>query len=175
MKVRDQKGFTLIELLIVVAIISILAVIAMPQLQSAKMRGNETSAIGSLRAITGAEASYSVGAGGGGYAVSLAVLGPPCPGSTRPSFLRTWVWRRRRPSRRAIPSTSLPRGAGAGPVDCNGTATEVDYYGTAAPVTAGRSGNRGFSVSSAGTIFQDSTGAVPPLAATLAGTATPAQ
>ena len=83
MKVRDQKGFTLIELLIVVAIISILAVIAMPQLQSAKMRGNETSAIGSMRAITGAEASYSVGAGGGGYAVSLAVLGRACPGSTQ--------------------------------------------------------------------------------------------
>src|SRR5918996_1898448 len=83
MKVRDQRGFTLIELLIVVAIISILAVIAMPQLQNARMRGNETSAIGSLRAITGAEASYSVGAGGGGYAISLAVLGRACPGSTQ--------------------------------------------------------------------------------------------
>ena len=175
MKVRDQKGFTLIELLIVVAIISILAVIAMPQLQSAKMRGNETSAIGSLRAITGAEASYSVGAGGGGYAVSLAVLGRACPGSTS-AFISPDLGVATPPALKAGYTVNLASaGAGAGPVDCNGTATEVDYYGTAAPVTAGRSGNRGFSVSSAGTIFQDSTGAVPPLAATLAGTATPAQ
>ena len=175
MKVRDQKGFTLIELLIVVAIISILAVIAMPQLQSAKMRGNETSAIGSMRAITGAEASYSVGAGGGGYAVSLAVLGRACPGSTS-AFISPDLGVATPPALKAGYNVNLASaGAGAGPVDCNGTATEVDYYGTAAPVTAGRSGNRGFSVSSAGTIFQDSTGAVPPLAATLAGTATPAQ
>lgn len=175
MKVRDQRGFTLIELLIVVAIISILAVIAMPQLQRARMAGNETSAIGSLRAITGAEASYSVGAGGGGYAVSLAVLGTSCPGSTQ-AFISPDLGVATPPAMKSGYSVNIASaGAGAGPTDCNGVATEVDYYGTAAPVTAGRSGNRGFSVSSAGTIFQDPTGAVPTLAATLAGTATPAQ
>jgi type IV pilus assembly protein PilA len=175
MKVRDQRGFTLIELLIVVAIISILAVIAMPQLQNARMRGNETSAIGSLRAITGAEASYSVGAGGGGYAISLAVLGRACPGSTQ-GFISPDLGVATPPAIKsgyAIDVASA--GAGAGPTDCNGTATELDYYGTAAPVTPGRSGNRGFSVSSAGTIFQEYSGTVPTLAATLAGTATPAQ
>jgi type IV pilus assembly protein PilA len=175
MKVRTQKGFTLIELLIVVAIISILAVIAMPQLQRARMAGNETSAIGSLRAITGAEASYSVGAGGGGYAVSLAVLGRACPGGTQ-AFISPDLGVATPPAMKAGYSVNVASaGAGAGPTDCNGTSTEVDYYGTATPITPGRSGSRGFSVSSAGTIFQDHNGAPPTLAATLAGTATPAQ
>ena len=55
---RKEAGFTLIELMIVVAIIAIIAAIAIPNLLSARLRGNETAAIAALRTLNTQQEIY---------------------------------------------------------------------------------------------------------------------
>lgn len=78
-KARRTRGFSLIELLIVIAIILIIATIALPKLNRARMYAQETAAISHIRTLHTAQTQYF--SQFGKFAASLAELGPPTSGN----------------------------------------------------------------------------------------------
>ncbi|MBU1007245.1 MAG: type II secretion system GspH family protein [Candidatus Omnitrophica bacterium] len=79
LKLRQRHGFTLVEIMIVVAIISLLAAIAIPNLLRARHNANEAASIAALRTISTACESFRSAQTPPTYPANLAALSTAVP------------------------------------------------------------------------------------------------
>ena len=137
---RSEQGFTLIELLIVMSIIIIIVTIALPNITKYKRTGNETSAVGSIRALVAAELQYQQTYPQNGYACSVGAMGGEKGATPTPAAA-------------GLIAADLASGHKAGyqfaivnctKVTINNQDQYTGYEITAVPEAVGKTGDRGF-------------------------------
>jgi type IV pilus assembly protein PilA len=143
-----------------IAVISLVAALAIPGLLRARISGNETSAIGSLRSINAAEATYASACAGGAYAVTLQDLARPPKGGgegfVSPDLGMNGVMRSGYRFSVLRDEAEGVTEIGSAAATCNGStaAPSSSYFASAEPTAPGTSGSRYFATDARGTVFQ---------------------
>jgi type IV pilus assembly protein PilA len=139
---RNDQGFTLIELLIVMSIMLILMALIVPQVTQIKKKGNQTSAINSMRAVGQAEIGYNSAYPSAGYACNLAALGgDPKSGAPSPQAAQLLDPQ--------LAATGQKSGyvfaiSGCTKVTVNNQDTYTSYQLTGVPQAVGKTGDNGY-------------------------------
>jgi len=149
-----ERGFTLLELMIVLAIIGILLAIAFGQYRNIHSKGNEASAIASLRSIAAAEWQFAQTCGSQKYATTLPALGQPIP-ATGQAFLSPDLTAAEQVEKSGYQFKITAKPIDGAPPACNGAPVSDGYAATADPMKPGIDGDRFFAVNADRVLYED--------------------
>ena len=151
---RGSDGFTLVELLIVMAIVGILLAIAFTQYRGMQARGNDASAIGSLRSIATAQWQFATTCANGKYSTTLPGLGQPIA-VTGEAFLSPDLTAAETFEKSGYIFQMAAKPIDQAPPACNGAAVAEGYAATADPAKPGWSGHYYFGVNADRVLYMD--------------------
>jgi prepilin-type N-terminal cleavage/methylation domain-containing protein len=149
-----ERGFTLIELMIVLAIMAIVMAIAFTAYRNMKSRGNEASALASLRSIAAAQAQFSMTCGNMKYAVGLPALGKPAP-TTGEAFLSPDLTAGETIEKSGYSLHMAGKPLDDAPPACNGAAVAEGFAATADPLQPGVTGAIFYGVNADRILYRD--------------------
>jgi type IV pilus assembly protein PilA len=151
---NPAAGFTLIELMIVLAVVSVLLGIAFTQYRGMQARGNDASAIGSLRAIAAAQWQFALTCGNLKYATVLPDLAKPVP-ATGDGFLSPDLTVAETFEKSGYTFHMTGKPLDGAPPACNGAVVAEGYAVTADPVRHGITGGYFYGVNADRILYVD--------------------
>ena len=153
-RVRHASGFTLIELMIVLAIVAVLLSIAFNQYRGMQARGNDASAVGSLRSIAAAQWQFALTCGNMKYATTLPALAQPVP-ATGQGFLSPDLTSADTFEKSGYQFQMVAKPLDGAPPACNSATVGEGYAATADPVKPGITGNYYYGVNADRVLYLD--------------------
>jgi prepilin-type N-terminal cleavage/methylation domain-containing protein len=149
-----ERGFTLIELMVVLAIIAILLAISFSEYRGMQARGNDTSALASMRSIAAAQWQFALTCGNMKYASTLPALAKPVP-STGEGFLSPDLTGAEAFEKSGYMFQMVAKPLDSGVPACNGTVPANGYAATADPVNLGATGTYFYGLNADRIIYLD--------------------